>query len=564
MLRLFLISAALTSALTSVAGWTMAAPPTLTHLYPAGGQRGVKFTTTCKGEFEWPVAIWAPGLDARPLTEAGQIELTVPSDLAADRVWIRLYNSEGASTLQPLLIGSLPEMLEQEPNNRAREAQKLASSRMTINGILQEGGDVDSYAVSLSSGETLVAALDANTRLGSPMDAILQIVRPDGFVVAENHDDLGLDPLLTYTATTDGTYIVRVFAFPSEPDTTIAFRGAPSYVYRLTVTTGPFVRHADPLAVSSSASPAEVTLRGWNLSPSFRLPVKPWGTDRLAGFGEWEATTEASPPNSQWGIAFDDSVAGAARVRISETTTVERAGAAHGTIQVLPPSASTTGWLDGSRQVDEYKVPLQQGQPFVASIEGPAWYLPTMPKVQLLDPAGQLVAEVAESAAPQDAVIRHTPAQSGDFLLRVSDRFRQSGDRYFYHVTTRIEATDFDLSVATDSLTIAPDRPGTLDVTIKRRAGSAGTVGAIRIEVVGLPPEITATSAVSEASGATAEKVTLTLQTNGKPYSGPIRIRGVADDPVPRLRWARTPARLGASFESIWLTGTRPTAAAPK
>ena len=55
--------------------------------------------------------------------------------------------------------------------------------------------------------------------------------------------------------------------------------------------------------------------------------------------------------------------------------------------------------------------------------------------------------------------------QSGDYLLRVSDRFRQSGDRHFYVATARVEATDFELSVPTDVLIVAPDRPGTVSYT---------------------------------------------------------------------------------------------------
>lgn len=534
-----------------------AAAPTLSHLYPAGGQRGTRFVTTCKGEFEWPVAIWAPGIAVRPLNDAGQIEVTVPNDLAADRVWLRLYNSEGASPIQPLLIGSLPEVVEAEPNNRLREAQQLPDARRTVNGVLQESGDVDGYAIRLSSGETLVASLDANTRLGSPMDAILQIVRPDGFVIAENHDDLGLDPLLAYTAPADGTYIVRVFAFPSEPDTTIAFRGGAAYIYRLTLTTGPFVRHADPLVVSSNDGHPEVTLRGWNLTPGFRLPVLPWGNEQFKDADELEAPNDAATPGSRLGIAWDASVAGAARVRVAELTNRERSTSDPGAIPTLPLQATTTGWLDGAKALDEYKVPLQQGEALVATVEGPGWYLPVMPKVQLLDPAGQLAAEVPESAAPQDAVIRHTATQSGDYVLRVSDRFRQSGDRYFYIVTARTEPTDFELSVPSDVVTVAADRPGTLEVSVKRRSGVSGAMGAVRIEAIGLPPEITASPIVSESSGATSEKVTLTFQSSGKAFSGPIRIRGVSDDPVPRLRWARTPARLGATFESIWLTGLR-------
>ena len=180
---------------------------------------------TCAGKFEWPVKVFAPGIDVTAGSESGKLEISIPADLPADRVWVRLYNAEGASAAVPFLIGQLPEINEQEPNNTTRNAQALADPNVAINGGLT-AADVDGFAVRLEAGQTLVAALDANTRLGSPMDAIVQVVSPDGIVLAENHDDLGLDPRLAFTATHAGTVIVRLFAFPAAPDTTIAFRGA--------------------------------------------------------------------------------------------------------------------------------------------------------------------------------------------------------------------------------------------------------------------------------------------------------------------------------------------------
>ena len=54
--------------------------------------------------------VWSPGVTAVLSADSGKLEISIPDDLAADRVWIRLYNDEGASTSQPFLIGALPEM----------------------------------------------------------------------------------------------------------------------------------------------------------------------------------------------------------------------------------------------------------------------------------------------------------------------------------------------------------------------------------------------------------------------------------------------------------------------
>ncbi|MEZ5948980.1 MAG: hypothetical protein R3C12_07165 [Planctomycetaceae bacterium] len=72
-----------------------AAAPTLTYLFPGGGQRGSTVAVTCTGKFDWPIRIDAPGVVVEPGEKSGQLTITIPSDLAADRVWIRLYNAEG-------------------------------------------------------------------------------------------------------------------------------------------------------------------------------------------------------------------------------------------------------------------------------------------------------------------------------------------------------------------------------------------------------------------------------------------------------------------------------------
>ena len=141
-----------------------AAPPTLSHLFPAGGQRGTKVTVTASGSFTWPVRVWAPGLEATPTADSGKIDITIPADLPADRIWLRLFSAEGASATFPFQVGTLPEILEKEPNNSPKTAQKLEGTSLLVNGIL-EGADVDTFAVELQAGQTLVAAVEANTAL---------------------------------------------------------------------------------------------------------------------------------------------------------------------------------------------------------------------------------------------------------------------------------------------------------------------------------------------------------------------------------------------------------------
>ena len=78
---------------------TFGAAPTLTNVFPPGGQRGTTVKVECKGKFDWPVSIAAAGVKVTPKEESGKLEIEIPADVPADRVWIRLYNAEGALSL---------------------------------------------------------------------------------------------------------------------------------------------------------------------------------------------------------------------------------------------------------------------------------------------------------------------------------------------------------------------------------------------------------------------------------------------------------------------------------
>ncbi|HEY3789376.1 MAG TPA: PPC domain-containing protein, partial [Urbifossiella sp.] len=260
----------------SVVGSSAAAPPSLTSLYPASGQRGTTVQVAVAGSIDKSTKLWAAGkaLQFEETKEKGQFAVKVAPDAAPGTYWLRAYNSDGASGLRPFMVGTLPELMEQEPNDEPKKPQVLDRSSVVVNGKLAKAADVDCFAVSAKKGQTLVASLEANRILKSPMDGILQIVSTDGFVLDQNNDFHGLDPQIAYAVPKDGTYVVRVFAFSSTPDTSIRFAGANSFIYRLTITTAGFIDSTMPLAVGPNVKSVEV--RGWNIPDEARtIPVPP-------------------------------------------------------------------------------------------------------------------------------------------------------------------------------------------------------------------------------------------------------------------------------------------------
>ena len=85
----------------------------------------------------------------------------------------------------------------------------------------------------LHKGQTVACEVYA-ARLGSPLDSYLEVLDPDGRVIAENDDALGADSFLRFTAAADGKYSVRIRDANGH--------GGPAYVYRLTLTSDPYRR----------------------------------------------------------------------------------------------------------------------------------------------------------------------------------------------------------------------------------------------------------------------------------------------------------------------------------
>lgn len=540
--------------LWTASGRIEAAPPVLEHLSPAGGQRGTKVVVTCAGAITWPPKVSAPGLDVVPSSESGKLEVTIPADVPTDRAWIRLYNAEGASALKSFLIGSLPEIAEVEPNDRPSAAQAIASMPTTINGALKDA-EVDCYAVQLTAGQTLVAAVDANTRLGSPIDSIVQVVTQKGVVLAENHDDLLLDPRLTFTAPTDGTYVVRLFAFPAAPDASISFKGGAGHFYRLALTTGPFVTLTTPLSMPLTDL-TSTQLAGWNIPGELPATVIPLGGEKLNDQREFEPLDDLlRDPVAQIGLAYSNNFEHTARIRLTPQTVVSAfAQSPQTSPMTISTSASVTGRLRGRKQIDEYRVAMMKGKQIALCVEARSLGQPLDAVVKLLDPMGSVVGESDDTGPSRDCVIVHLAAHDGEYRIKVADRTQQGGDRAWYLLTVREDLPDFELNLASDSIVVPADKPAELVVKVKRRGHPNSATGPITIQAVNLPEGVTAAAVVSESTGPTAAEVKLTLQSTGKAFSGPIRISGTATLPRENQHFARTPTILGAQFEAIWLT----------
>ena len=105
---------------------------------------------------------------------------------------------------------------------------------MTINGRLEKGGDVDSFAVRVKAGQWLDARVDSYTIM-SKLDGVLRLVTTNGQQLAWNHDFATLDPRLIWRAESNIDAVVQVYGFPHPATSDVKLYGGDSAFYRLHV-----------------------------------------------------------------------------------------------------------------------------------------------------------------------------------------------------------------------------------------------------------------------------------------------------------------------------------------
>lgn len=518
-----------------------AAPPKCDSLFPAGGQRGQQVDVTAAGSFSnWPVSVWVDreGIQVEPDKDKGKFKINI-ADNASGVYLLRFHDGEGATQLRPFAVDSLPELVETEPNEELTAANKIAQSSI-INGRLEKGGDIDGFVIELKAGQTLVASLDANQTFGSPMDAVLQICSADGFVLAQNDDERGLDPQIAFVAPGDGSYIARTFAFPTTPNSSIAFSGAATYIYRLTLTTGGFVDHVMPLSAQAEVS-ADTLLFGWNLP-------------------EGASITQASVGQRDRLFASHPEFASAAQQSLATYAAVAATGELSRTNpQLIELPAVVTGRIDAERDEDVFLVNATKGMKLSIQVESDSLGFVLDPLVQVLDAEGKILGEVDDTNRQRDCLLSQAIPADGEYRVVVRDVHRNGGFRYVYRMTIDASTPDFVLTLANDAYLLTPGKPLEIPVTIDRRNGFNGE---IEVNAIEFPDGVRCEVVKSEAKGDSSKSVKVVVNADAGPVSGGFRVVGksVGEGAIERTAHYVI-AGTTAEFSAAWLTVAAPAAA---
>ena len=174
--------------------------PFVTSIFPLGGRVGE------------PVKIEMTGWNLEKATLS-----PLPPDAKPGTHLLAAGNGKLVSNYVPFALDTLPECLEQEPNDDPAHAQQVKLP-IIVNGRMDRPGDWDVFAVDGKAGETIVAEVYAR-RLGSPLDSFLKVTGADGKIIALNDDHYdaasGLntdhaDSYLMVKLPADGKYFIHL------------------------------------------------------------------------------------------------------------------------------------------------------------------------------------------------------------------------------------------------------------------------------------------------------------------------------------------------------------------
>ena len=163
----------------------------------------------------------------RPLDRAARI------GLRANFVATRQRTALAAAVPLLAAIDPIPEQTESEPNDTPAQANLLKKLPVIVKGSLGAPGDADYFSFDAAAGQTLVFDVEAR-RNGSPAQTRLALFDASGKLLNDQSEfDPASDPLLAYTFTKSGRYLLRL------DDRTLA--GGPKNTYRLTIGALPYV-----------------------------------------------------------------------------------------------------------------------------------------------------------------------------------------------------------------------------------------------------------------------------------------------------------------------------------
>jgi hypothetical protein len=418
--------------------------------------------------------------------------LTIAADaVPGPRGW-RVWTSQGVTPANRFVVGDLPEVAEKEvPGEPIPERVAMP---ITVNGRVFPHEDVDLWTVAVKKGQSVTAVVEAG-RLGSPLDARLEVRDPDGRPVVENDDTFGPDPAVRFTASADGVYQIKIHD--------INFKGSQAHVYRLTLTAGPHVDRVFPLGGRRGAKTA-FRLAGQGLPDTPQTVAIP---------------ADAAAPYLHC-LEFGGQTTNAFALDVDDLPEY-----VEGDAPVTVP-AVVNGFVSRPGESDRIRFAAKKGDVLDVELRAKVLDSALTGILTVEDVNGKVLAK-AEASVKADPSLRFTAPADATYTVVVAERFRSlGGPEYAYRLrlASPRAAQDFSLQVKSDALTVPRGGEFKLPLTVEFVGGFKQ---AIALKVEGLPAGVTVTGTELKAG---QDKATLVFKAAeaAKVGTSAITIRGSA------------------------------------
>jgi hypothetical protein len=576
--------------LSSASAQQAAAPqvpqPKIYALQPAGGKVGstidVKISSGTDLDGADRLIFSHPGITAKQVTEEpgriypqgraieGKFKVSVAADVPPGIYEVRAAGYFGVTNARRFAVSEREEFMEKEPNNDPATAQEPPLGSV-VNGIC-DAQNYDCFRLIAKKGQRYLAEAQA-LRIDSRAQMVITLVDPAGRELRRIVGTRSRDALLDFTAESDGPYVIRLHD--------LLYRGGEEFFYRLSIGTGPWIDYVDPPVLKPGADNA-VTVYGRNLPGGTKVegieidgrPIEKLAvTIKAPAVGELPVQTlmrpgDASADLVSWNLPGSNPV----RLLLAdETPTPEvEPNDTPDKAQAIKAPALIIGRFNPRGDHDWYSFEAAKGDKLWIEVVSQRLGLPVDPQI-VIQQAGDSIKELQEvddlatplpvmannlekryRAHSDDAAVLFTVPADGKYRLMVRDLFGsgQGDPRLFYALSVRAPKPDFRL-VAFPVESAPADQKFSQVNCIVRRGGSdrlkiiayrrEGFDGPIRIEAEGLPPGLSARTAVI-ASGDTSTDFIFKAAPDAPGFAGPIRIVGRGGDTT----------RLVRSAEVLW------------
>jgi len=504
-------------------GAALADPPVASYIFPAGGQRGQSIAVrvgglnlhkSCAFEMLGPgvevsttlertKTLWFEGpllplpdsqqQEDYPKDMAGKVSIATDSALGL-RHW-RLWTAQGATPALKFVVGDLPEVVEQEIEGDPVPVE--VTPPLTINGRIFPRENVDVWTFAAKKGQAYTCEVNA-ARLGSPLEARLEVLGPDGRRLAEMVAE-GSDPVLRFTAPADGKYAVRI--------QDVNAHGGQAYVYRLTITGGPYVDRVYPLG-GRRGTTTKFEMFGQ------ALPAMPVAVALPAdGPQDYTARINAGGQLTNAVLLDLDDLP----EYLEGPTKMPVAG-----------PAVLNGRIAKPGDVGTWDLTLKKGEAMDVELRASRLGSPLRGVLTVLDAAGKELARAdAVGTGQADPSLRFTPPADGTYRVRVEERFRhRGGPEFAYRLRVAPPATlrDFRLTLVSDVMAVHREAKAGWKVMVERLGGFNEP---ITLTVEGLPPGVTS-KPTTIAAGQTAGDIAVIAEKSARIQATRLTIRGSA------------------------------------